>query len=95
MLDDNVPEVRLTAARQLGKFGETIGEPKVLEVFKKNLTLSMDEQGRERVMVLTALAIGEIRTNAIVGYLPQLMRDPSQFVRLAAAKAVLQCVNIR
>jgi HEAT repeat protein len=90
MLDDNILEVRLTAAQQLGKLGDTIGESKVLEVFKKNMALSMDEQGRERVMVLTALAIGEIRTDTLTGYLPQLLQDPSKFVRLATAKAILQ-----
>jgi hypothetical protein len=63
----------------------------VLEVFKKNVALGMDEQGRERVMVLTALAIGEIRTDTLAGYLPQLLQDPSKFVRLSTAKAVLQC----
>jgi HEAT repeat protein len=91
MLNDNILEVRLTAAQHLGKSGDTIGESKVLEVFKKNVALGMDEQGRERVMVLTALAIGEIRTDTLAGYLPQLLQDPSKFVRLSTAKAVLQC----
>ena len=62
MLDDPVPEVRLAAAEQLGRLGDPIGEPEVLEVIEKNLVAGMDPQGRERVKMLTALAIGEIAT---------------------------------
>jgi HEAT repeat protein len=90
MLNDSVLEVRLAAAKELGRLRDPIGEPIVLEVFKKNVTLGMDGQGRERVMVLTALAIGEIRTDTLTGYLPQLLQEPSKFVRLATAKAILQ-----
>lgn len=91
MLDDPVLEVRLAAAAQLGKLGEPIGEPEVIEVIEKNLLTEMDAQGQERVKILTALAIGEIGTTALTKYLPQAIRDPSKTVRLAAAKAVLRC----
>jgi HEAT repeat protein len=91
MLDDKVPEVRLAAAEQLGRLGEPIGEPNVLEVFEKNLLAGMDAQGQERLKRFAACAIGEIGTEPLVRYLPQLLQDPSsKTVRLAAAKAVLR-----
>jgi len=91
MLDDRVPEVRLVAAEQLGKLGEPIGEPNVLEVFERNLLAGTDAQGQERLKRFAALAIGEIGTASLAKYLPQLLQDPSsKTVRLAAAKAVLR-----
>lgn len=90
MLDDPVLEVRLAAAEQLGKRGEPIGEPEVLDVFEKDLPAQRDPQDRERVTILAALAVGEIGTDPLVKYLPGLLADPSQHVRLAAAKAVLR-----
>ena len=93
MLDDDILEVRLVAAEQLGVFRDPIGEPKVLEVFKKNLTGGVDKQANERANVLTALAIGQIRTPTLRKFLPQLLQNESKFVRIAAAKAVFQCIK--
>jgi HEAT repeat protein len=90
MLDDDVLEVRLAAAEQLGRLNNPAGESKVLEAFKKNLTNQMDLPSRERVYVMTALAIGQIGTPELTKYLPELMENDSKFVRLAAAKAVFQ-----
>lgn len=90
MLDDGVLEVRLAAAEQLGKLQDPIGEPEVLQVFTKNLTAGLDKESLERVNVLTALAIGQIGTKPLTKYLPQLLKDESGFVRIAAAKAVFQ-----
>jgi len=90
MLDDGIVEVRLAAAEQLGKLGEPIGEAKVAEVFDKNLLAEMDTESQFRVKVLSALAIGEIGSESLGKHLPQLLRDPSKPVRLAAAKAVLR-----
>ena len=89
-LDDAVLEVRLAAAEQLGKLGDTTGEPVVQDVFDKRLVMQMDLQSTNRVKVLTALAIGEIGTPTLAKHLPDLLQDPSQTVRLAAAKAVLR-----
>jgi len=88
-LSDQVIEVRLVAAEQLGKLGQTTGEPEVLDVFKQNLTAKMDPIAAERVNCLAALAIGQIKTAAVMKYLPILIKNESKFVRLAAAKAVL------
>ena len=90
MLDDDVLEVRLAAAEQLGKLNNKIGESIVLDVFRKNLTNQMDQQSRERVYLMTALAIGQIGTQRLTKYLPDMMKSESKFVRLAAAKAVFQ-----
>jgi len=93
MLEDDVLEVRLAAAEQLGMLGDTIAEPGVLEVFTKNLTTGLDENDLERVNVLTALAIGRIGTRSLTKFLPQLLKSQSKSVRLAAAEAVLRCTT--
>ena len=93
MLDDDVLEVRLAAAEQLGKLGYVTGEPEVADVFRKHLYRGYDKRGRERVMVLTGLAIGEICSESLRRYLPVLLSDESKLVRLAASKAVLKCQN--
>jgi len=92
-LDDDVLEVRLAAARQLGTLGDNSGSKQVLQVFEENLTLGMNEQGRERVLVLASLAIGPIGTKELSKYLPELLDDRSKLIRLAAAQAVLQIEN--
>ena len=93
-LDDIVLEVQIAAAEQLGKLGDKTGEAEVLAVFEKNLTSGMEKEAGERVNVLTAMAIGQIRTAALTKYLPQLLKNESKYVRIAAAKAVFQC-NMR
>ncbi|MHC4440002.1 MAG: HEAT repeat domain-containing protein, partial [Planctomycetota bacterium] len=90
-LDDTVLEVRLAAAGQLGKLQDRIGEAEVLAVFEQNLTAGLDRAANERANVLTALAIGEICTPDLEKFLPQLLKNESKFVRIAAAKAVFQC----
>ena len=89
-LDDPVLEVRVVAAEQLGMLGDATGEPEVLDVFQKNLTAGMSQVAVERVNVMVALAIGHIGTPALTKYLPQLLKNESKYVRIAAAKAVFQ-----
>ena len=91
MLDDNVVEVRLAAAEQLGKtFKDPVGEPVVLDVLKKNLTAGFEPQARDRINIRTILAIGRIGTPSLTAYLPNFLKDPSKNVRMAAAMAVFQ-----
>ena len=90
-LDDDILEVRLAVAEQLGKLGDKTGEPEVLDVFEKKLTAGLDEQARARTNMLTALAIGQICTPGLTKHLPKLMKNESKTVRLAAAKAVFLC----
>jgi HEAT repeat protein len=88
MLDDNILEVRLAAAEQLGKLNDNIGLPEVLDVFEKNLTAELDEESKQRTFVLTAMAIGQIKSDTLIKYLPKLLNNPAKIVRIAAAKAI-------
>ena len=90
-LDDDILEVRLAVAEQLGKLGDGSGEPEVLDVFEKDFTAGLEDGALERVNVLTALAIGRICTPALTRHLPGLMKNKSKSVRIAAAKAVFLC----
>ncbi|MHC4579992.1 MAG: HEAT repeat domain-containing protein [Planctomycetota bacterium] len=90
-LQDEILEVRLAVAEQLGKLSDISGEPEVREVFEKNLTAGLDDQARARTYVLTTLAIGQICTPPLTEHLPKLMKNESKSVRLAAAKAVFLC----
>lgn len=90
-LSDEVLEVRLVAAAELGRLGYPTGEPEVIDVFTKNLTAAMQPKDAERVNVLAAMAIGQIRTAKLTKYLPKLLKNESKFVRLTAAKAVFLC----
>lgn len=95
-LDDKVLEVRLVAAEQLGALGDTTGAPEVLDVFTKNLRAQLDKKiDRERVNILTALAIGEINTPNLTKFLPKLLKNESKLVRIAAARAVLRTAKAR
>jgi HEAT repeat protein len=90
-LDDDVLEVRLAVAEQLGKLGDTSGEPEVLDVFEKNLTAGLEDGALIRANVLTAMAIGQLCTPALTKHLPGLMKSKSKSVRIAAARAVFLC----
>jgi HEAT repeat protein len=92
-LDDEVLEVRLAAAEQLGMLNDKTGENEVVKVFEKNLTFDMDNEERQRANVLTAMAIGQIKTASVTRFLPQMLKDSSKFVRIAAARAVIQCAD--
>ena len=94
-LDDDVPEVRLAAAEQLGSLGETIGEAEVLDVFRDNLALGMSSGDSARIRVRAALAIGQIGSAKLKPYLPELLSDESKLVRIAASKAVLEIDGAR
>jgi HEAT repeat protein len=87
LLDDNVVEVRLAAAEQLGAMGDTAGEPEVLDFF---MGKGVSESERtNRAKALAALAVGRIKTPSLTKYLPDLLNSSSLGVRLAAAKATL------
>jgi HEAT repeat protein len=88
MLDDEVPEVRLAAAEELGRLGDPIGESVVREVLEKPVSGDMATQMRTKIMA--TLAVGEIKSESLTRYLPKLLKDPSRMVQLAAAKAVFR-----
>lgn len=90
-LDDEILEVRLAVAEQLGMLGDTRGEGNVLEVFEGKILDGMDAERVERVKVLAAMAIGRIGTDSLTKYLPGLLADNSKSVQIAASQAVLLC----
>jgi hypothetical protein len=93
MLKDDLPEVRLVAAEELGKMGNNDGENVVLIALTKDLQEAQDQEGRDHIRTLAALAIGQIKTEVLKKYLPELIKNESQVVRLAAAKAVFKCAG--
>jgi HEAT repeat protein len=93
LLDDEVAEVRLSAAEELGMLGDTSGEIVVLEYL--NSPESAEKETIERRNTLAALAIGQIGTEPLTAHLPKLLKNDSQFVRLATAKSVFILANGR
>jgi len=91
MLKDDLIEVRLAAAEQLGNLGNIEGEKIVLDALTEGISAAPDPESKERIQRLAALAIGQIGTPALKKFLPELLKNESQFVRLAAAKAVFKC----
>jgi HEAT repeat protein len=89
MLKDDLLEVRLVAAEQLGNLGDITGEKIVIDALSKDLD-TQDAETKARIQSLAALAIAQIRTPAVKKFLPELLKSESQFARLAAAKAVFQ-----
>jgi HEAT repeat protein len=95
MLKDDLSEVRLVAAEQLGSLGDTAGEKVVVDSLTQGTAGTTDKEDRARIETLAAMAIGQIRTEPVKKFLPELLKKESLFVRMAAAKAVIQCYAIR
>jgi len=93
MLKDDTQEVRLIAAEQLGRLGDSSGQEYVLEVLTKKAKPDLGKEDSESIKVLAALAIGAIKTPQLTKFLPKLLNDKSKFVRIAAAKAVFMCTE--
>jgi HEAT repeat protein len=86
MLDDEVIEVRLAAAEQLGALGDVSGEFVVLEYLAN--PPQQEKTVVEKRNALAALAIGQIGTEKLIEHLPKLLKNNSPVVRLAAAKSI-------
>ena len=84
MLQDDVPEVRLAAAGELGTFGDKSGAYEVNMYLKKNTSATTD-QGK----IFAAMAIGQIKDATLSRFLPGLIKDKSKNIRLTAAMSVL------
>ncbi|MBN1127054.1 MAG: apolipoprotein N-acyltransferase [Sedimentisphaerales bacterium] len=86
MLQDDVQEVRLAAAEQLGRLGDRSGEQEVLDYLAQMPTTT------EQTLVANSLAthaIGSIGTDRLKPYLPRLLNDSSPTIQLAAAQSAL------
>jgi HEAT repeat protein len=93
MLKDDVPEVRLVAAEQLGYLGDTTGENIVVNALTHDVSTATDQEAKAQIQTLAAMAIGQIRTPTLKKFLPELLKSDSPFARIAAAKAVFQCAQ--
>ncbi len=92
LLDDNVPEVRLAAAERLGFLGDTSGQVIILEFF--NSPPDPEKAVSEKRNVLAALAIGQIGTEPLIGFLPKMLKNESVMVQLAASKSVFMLARV-
>ena len=99
MLKDDVVEVRLVAAEQLGSMKDITGEKVVLDALAGANSAGQirDKEEKARILTLCARATGQIKTPVLKKYLPELLKNEAIPVRLAAAGAVFKCetkVNI-
>jgi HEAT repeat protein len=85
MLQDDVLEVRLAAAEQLGTFGDRSGLPLVQKYFEDRPNLDETTVANQ----LAVAAIGTLRDNSLNGYLSRALASKSPIIRLLAAKSVL------
>jgi HEAT repeat protein len=87
LLDDEIPEVRLTAAGQLGTLKDASGAI----VVKEYLTGPLPEKKEEadQCNVMAALAIGQIGSDNLKTFLPKMLKSDNPYVQLAAAQSIL------
>lgn len=85
MMGDDIMEVRLCAADQLGRLGDLTGKDQVLDYLKKSADLNEANLANR----LAVMAIGHIGTSDLVAYLPKALNSPSDMIRLTGAHAVL------
>ncbi|MFA6186856.1 MAG: HEAT repeat domain-containing protein [Phycisphaerae bacterium] len=94
MLEDEVLEVRLSAAELLGSLGDPSGAMVVLEyltnIDQKDKNIGQKDEKRVIDMrnAIAALAIGQIGDAKLIECLPKLLKSDSPAVRLAASKSV-------
>ncbi len=85
MLQDDVQEVRLTAAEQLGRLGDDRGEEEVYRYFESNPDLNRTDMANN----MAIMAIGRIGSERLQGFLPAVMASQSEVIRLLAAQSTL------
>ena len=86
MLYDDIVEVRLYAAGQLGVLGDTAGQDEVAVYLSQNL----QNKNEWSVAGDTAVAaIGQIGTDTLAKLLPVFIDSPNKLIRLSAAQSVL------
>ncbi|MCI0499986.1 MAG: HEAT repeat domain-containing protein, partial [Planctomycetales bacterium] len=89
MLQDDVVEVRLTAAEQLARLKDKRGEEQVWGYFK---TLP-DLNKRDMANGMAVMAIGYLGSSRLNSYLPQVLDSPSPELQIIGAQAVLLQTN--
>lgn len=85
MLQDDVQEVRLAAAEQLGQLGDNRGQDEVYQYFQSSPNLNQVDMANN----MAVMAIGRIGTDRLTAYLPDALASQSELIRLLAAQSVL------
>jgi HEAT repeat protein len=85
MLKDDILEVRLCAAGELGKLGDQGGMKQLVSYFQTNPDLNQATVASGAGV----MAIGRIKATELTGYLAHALDSQSTYVRLAAAQSVL------
>lgn len=88
MLMDEMPEIRLFAAEQLGRISDYSGKNEVINYFTNTRPL-LDEKAKVQADRLAAMAIGRIGGPELEKQLPILLRSRDKDVQLRAAQSVL------
>jgi HEAT repeat protein len=85
MLQDDVLEVRLCAAEELGKLGDQGGMNQLVTYFQTNPDLNQATMASGAGI----MAIGRLNAMNLTGYLDKALNSQSSYIRLAAAQSVL------
>jgi HEAT repeat protein len=85
MLQDDILEVRLCAAEELGKLGDQGGMKQMVSYFQTNPDLNQATMDTSAGV----MAIGRMKAVALTGYLAKALDSQSTYIRLAAAQSVL------
>jgi HEAT repeat protein len=85
MLQDDVIEIRLCAAEELGKLGDKSGMNQLVMYFQTNPDLNQATMATG----MAIMAIGRLQAVNLTGYLDKALDSQSTYLRLAAAQSVL------
>jgi HEAT repeat protein len=85
MLKDDILEVRLCAAEELGKLGDQGGMKQLISYFQTNPDLNQPTMATSAGV----MAIGRMKATELTGYLAKALDSQSIYIRLAAAQSVL------
>lgn len=85
MLEDEVQEVRLAAAEQLGRLGDKRGEELIWKYFQQSPNLNKNDMANR----MAVMAIGSLGTNRLNSLLPSALSSQSATIQLMAARSVL------
>ena len=85
MLQDDILEVRLAAAEQLARTGDSRGKGLVLEYFQTNPDLNTPNMSNG----MAVMAIGYLKNNELNAFLPKALDSRAPYVQLLAAQSVL------
>lgn len=83
--NDDILEVRLVAAEELGRLGKTNGLEEVVKYFQTNPNLNEATMATGTAVT----AIGKIKIDILTGYLAKSLESQSPYIRLVAAQSVL------